>query len=354
MNINKFENLKIEKVIIHQIYKREHPSRIITPFYNDECSSLDDDALDVLKQRITKALSHKSNAIQMEFSSSNMFSPIRDFWKSDMSDEEFIAFSIEATFKLAEAQTSRAYPGGIVVVVKGTVQQINKPFLAIIKAEKQKGFTAQETNGKMILKFFNDLLLTPHQKLQKIGFFINNAVAGREIEAKDIDSFVFDSNTNSSISVSKATYFYSVYLGLDFKKDSDVLTNKFFEATKLYINSLDVSSDTKIDLGTALLSYLKVDVSRFVNAEDFAERYFEEPELKDSYIKFVEQKEVPLSNIRKNLSMIGDKLKTRNINFSNSVKLQVPVDDFSEIVDINELEGGKTSIIIQGKVLNEK
>lgn len=358
MPINKFENLRMENIIIHQIYKREQINIMVSPFYNDQCSDLDDVALDVLKQRITKAMSHKSHSIQMDIvndGDDSFYKQLVDFFQSDKSINKFITFSKTITRKLAEAQTSRAYPGGIIVVIKGTVQEINKPFISIIKAEKQNGFTAEETNGKMILKFFNDLLLTPHQKLQKIGFFINNAVEGRNIEKKDIDSFVFDSNTDSSLSASKASYFYNLFLGLNFRKDSDVLTHNFFEATKTYINSLNnITSNRKIELVTALLAYLKVDVSPFVNAESYAERYFGEADLRDSYIGFIEQRDIPTTNIRKNLSMIGDKLKTRNIFFSNSVKLQVPVDDFTDIVSINELEDGKTSIIIQGKVLNEK
>lgn len=358
MSINKFENLIIENVIIHQIYKREQLNTIVPPFYNEQCSELGDAALDVLKQRITKAMSHKSHSIQMDIvneDDASFYKHVVDFFSSDKSIDKFIPFSKAITRKLAEAQTSRAYPGGIIVVIKGTVQQINKPFISIIKAEKQNGFTAEETNGKMILKFFNDLLLTPHQKLQKIGFFINNAVEGRKIEKKDIDAFIFDSNTDSSFSASKASYFYNSFLGLNFRRDSDVLTHNFFEATKTFINSLnDIGSNKKIELVTALLSYLKVDVSPFVSAESYAERCFEEAELRDSYISFIEQKDIPTTNIRKNLSMIGDKLKTRNILFSNSIKLQVPVDEFTDIVHINELEDGKTSLIIQGKVLNEK
>lgn len=358
MPTNKFENFIIRKVIIHQIYKREVVEFITPPFYNSECSDLDYEASDILKQRITKAMSHKSHAIQMDFvddSNESVFRCCSDFWMSDMSDNEFIEMSKKITRKLAEAQITRAIPGGIVVVVKGTIQKINKPCIAVIKAERQNGFTAEEIEGKMILKFFNDLLLTPHQKLQKIGFFINNAVAGNTINKTDVDAFVFDSNTDSSTSASKANYFYSGFLGLDFKKDSDLLTSKFFVETKNFIGSYEkFDSNKKIDLITALLTYLKFNVSQFINVNTFAEEYFGDTQAIDAYINYVEKREVPLTNISKNLSMIGDKLKQRQFNFANNIRLQAPVDDFDDVVQINENEDGCTHIIVRGRMLNEK
>ena len=191
------DQMIIQKVVIHQVLKRETQENIIPPLYNNSCSELDDKSLDALQKRLTKSLGNNSHSMKMDihnFEDGSAYKYITNFWLSAENDDQFVQLSKDLTKLLAESQTSCRIPGGVIVVVKGIVTEYKKDFIAVIKAEKHDGFNITEEEGKNLLKYFNNLVLSPQQKLQKIGYFVNNAVRGREINPKDVDSFVFDSN----------------------------------------------------------------------------------------------------------------------------------------------------------------
>lgn len=356
--MDKFENLQITKVIIHEVYKRELTGEIKRPFFNTECCTLGTQEIEFLRQRITGAMSSRSSAIFMEIDNdgeNSIFQYIKSYWEnSDSNDENFIALSKEITHRLTEAQVSKGIPGGVVVVLEGTVQEINKPFVAIIKAESQNGFTLEKQDERRVLRFLRDLFLTPHQKLQKVGLFINNAVHGRKIMKTDIDAFVFDSNADSA-NTNKATYFYNNFLGLKYRSDSNVVTNKFFMSTKEFIQQCnEFSSTQKIDKISALISYLKFEVNQFVNANEFADRIFENSPLKRSYLDRLESEGISCERFRKDLSLADMHMKKRQIILDNKIKLFAPTDNFDDMVKITDNEDGTTSFVVQGKIQNER
>lgn len=349
-----FINVKIKKVAIHKIFKREDKKILIPPVYNNQCSELDIDAKRALTTRITKAFGNESHSLKMKIedtSEESVFKNITAFWENNQNDMDFLDLSKKLTYLLANAQNSRVYPDAIVVVVKGTTKAYNADFLAIIKAEIQDGFNIVENNGEQLLSYVNNLLLTRQQKLHKIAFFINNQVKGREIEAKDVDVFLFDSNTGESISESKAEYFYSDFLGLTFREDADVLTNKFFVTTKAFINENIRETLKRYRLQTALCDYLYVRQGMYINAAQFADDYFETGEIRDSYLRTIDNAGVPCIDIRKDVSMIKNK-KNRQLLFENSVKLTVPIDEMNDTIEIEESADGDTIIKIKGKYVN--
>lgn len=354
--MDKLENFKIDKIIFHEIYKKD--SEIPTPpFFSEKVTNLDLRGRYTLQDRVIKALGHKSTSIQMDIvdeSEDSMFRLIKDFFLSDQSEKLFIELSKNITKKLASSQTKRNIPGGAVITLLGTVQESNKQCICIIKAEKQSGFSIAEESKEKILKYFDELLLTPHQKLHKIGFFINNAVKGRNIDKTDMDVFVFDSNTNTNATLPKASYFYSSFLGLDFKKESNLFTKDFYYGTQTFVNAVnEINGIKKAEVITELISYLKNDVSALIEIQKFANRCFTNAEIRDKYIKFLEGKNVPTNGIRKDLSLIDKKLKKRKMNFDNSVVLQIPSSDFGDTVEMTENENGDTIITIKGRMLNE-
>ena len=257
---------------------------------------------------------------------------------------------------LSLAQNKRSHPGGIIICVEGTVQQAPKPFFCIIKAEKQDGFSLTRNEDGVVLSYIDDIFMTKNEKFQKLGLFINNAVSGRNIEQKDIDCYIFDSNTNASISKAKAEYFYRSFLGLTFRRDSDVITNKFFQETKQFIKGLaEISDIKKIELSTALLAYINSEGTTTINPIDFAEQSFTEAPIIDRYTSYLTNRGVALESIHKDTSMIGNALKVRSLFFSNNVKLQIPTEEFNEAIEITKDETtGETIIKIKGLMLDEK
>ena len=350
-----FINLKVKKAAIHKIFKREDKRVLIPPEYNNQCSDLDADARRALETRITKAFGNDSHSLKMKIedtSEESVYQRICDFWKGDQSDAEFLELSKRLTFLLAQAQNRRIYPDAIVVTVKGTTKAYNADFIAVIKAEIQDGFNIVESNGEQLLSYVNNLLLTRQQKLHKIGLFINNQIKGREIGLKDVDAFLFDSNTGKSVSDSKADYFYQSFLGLTFREDADVITNNFYIATKKYINECVGNSAERIRLHTALRNYLYISKVMYINPAQFADEYIGGGERKDAYLGAMDESGVPCTDTRKDVTMIKNG-KTRNLSFENSVKLTVPLEQFEEIIRIEENQNGDTIIRIKGKYLDE-
>lgn len=352
------ENLKIEKIILHQIFKRVEIGSIVNPIYNNIYCELDEKGVDTLKKRIINALGNKSHAMKMkvnDLGEESVYNLITNYWKSPETDAEFIDLSKKLTLALAEAQTSRRYPGGMVIVIKGTVTEFNEEYMAIIKADMQDGFNVAYKGDQQQMNYITDLFLTPNNKLQKMGLFVNKAIGSKEIKETDVDVYIYDSNTDASVSMAKAAYFYSDFLGLGFRDDADVITNKFYTFTKAFINTNNnIEHGKKINLNSALLSYLKSDVYAVINPTVFAENNILDSQLKDEYLDKIEKNGIPLENTYKDLSMIGEGLKTRKISFENSIKLQAPVEDFSDNIEIEEDQEGNTLIKIKGRFVNEK
>ncbi len=349
-----FTNVKIQKVAIHKIFKREDKKVLIPPVYNNQCSDLDIEAKRVLVTRITKAFGNDEHSLKMKIedtSDVSAFRSIADFWEAGQSDDDFLELSKNLTLLLATAQNSRVYPDAIVIVVKGTTRPLDVDFIAIIKAEIQDGFNIIEDNGEQLLSYVNNLLLTRQQKLHKIGFFVNNQIKGRKIEPKDVDVFLFDSNTGDSISDSKAEYFYKDFLGLAFREDANVLTNKFFVTTKTFINEKIDGTLERYNLQTALCDYMYVRQGSYINAAQFANDYLPNEEIRDAYLRTINSAGVPEIDIRKDVSMIKNK-KIRRLLFENSVKLTVPIEEVNDTFEIEENADGDTIIKIRGKYVN--
>lgn len=351
------DQMIIQKVVIHQVLKRENQHNITPPLYNDTCSELDNESLDALQKRFTKSLGSNSHSMKMEVRNTeagSVFQYITDFWLSNEDDDKFVQLSKELTKLLAESQTNGRIPGGVVVIVKGIVTEFQKDFIAIIKAEKHDGFNITEEEGRNLLKYFNNLVLSPQQKLQKIGYFVNNAVKGRAIAKKDVDAFVFDSNTSETSMSAHAAYFYDKFLGLGFRTDAEFITNKFYMGTRDFINTChSLSSENKINLQSDLRNYLEAGNTTVINPNDFIRRTVTDGKIIDEYLTFIDAQNVPLQDTKKYLNLVNKSMKDRRMSFENHIKLSGPSEAFKENIKVEE-RGEETIITIKGKYINEK
>ena len=358
MVVNKCANMKIKRYIVHQIFKRDENRGLIPPQFSDACGAMNIGYASKIKERIVKSMGSESHSIRMEIiniDENSVFNLIQNYWKMSHEEQDFINLSKRLTYMLAEVQNNRRYREGVVIFVEGTVQAVDKPFICIIKAEMQDGFSLKKSDDNLDLSYIDKIFMTKNEKFQKIGLLINNAVKGRTIEAKDVDCYIFDSNTDTSIAMSKAEYFYKTFLGMDFRKDSDVLTKQFVQTTKEFIQNMPVEDVEKIELSTALSSYVRERGTQIINPVDFAKANFENEEVIDSYNKYLSDHSIPLESIHKNTNMLGNWLKTRSLVFSNKVKVQVPVDEFDDAVEIKkDKKSGETIVTIKGMMLCEK
>jgi nucleoid-associated protein YejK len=356
-----FENLRIVRVVIHQVHKRLQDRQIVQPSYGSTLTSLGQEDTHALQDRLVAALGSSARCMEMEIASVGAGSAL-DLAKrlADSDDLLFIAQSCEAADMLAHAQTRLTIPGGIVIVVSGQLSAPAKRFIGIIKAEPHSGF-AFNNDGELSLEYLTNLVLTPEARLYKIGVFVENnpqAHSGNGWRA-----FVYDDLMTAANREGAAQYFYETFLGCNIPYNSARQTKKFFELTKEFVSKLEIPDDQKIDLNTGLYTYLKVDQSPTVDIATFANRFLKGAPLHDAYANFMERRGFPKVAVSKDLSEIKGQLQRRKVVFNSALQLSGPAEQFAQLVTVESIEGDMaengmrpewTRIIIRDRIRDEK
>jgi hypothetical protein len=353
-------NLEVARVILHEV-KRRTDDQIPPPDYGIELEELDEAALEELRLRVVAAMSRSDRCMQMA---------IRDCGPQSMTqlaarlvgsdDELFVGQSRGVADLLAVAQKSRGIPGGVTVVFSGTVGVPTRRFLAVIKAEVHAGFTREQHNGRLVLKYLDKLLLTPSMKLYKIGFFVEADPAAADLSL-GWQAYIYDDAMTPKDKYGAAHYFYEGFLGLAFPESSARQTKQFHDWTKTYIHQLNVPEEDKVTLHNALVTYLKADQSPTVNVQTFADTYLGDAELRDTYRTFMAEKGFPRHAVPKDLADVSRSLKTRRITFRNQVKLIAPAEGFDNLISMETIDsdgiddqGQWTKVIVKDRIRTQE
>ena len=332
-------NLQVNRVILHEVFKRTDDRSKVQPEYGLAIEDLDIAALDALRERIVAVMSRSERCIEMTISKSEPTSMVAVASRlADADDKLYLAGSRSVADLLAEAQRSRTIPGGILVVFNGSFGVPMKRIVGIIKAEVHTGFQRELKDGRSILKFLEKLLLTPQTKLYKIGLFVEQD-ARADVLSTRWRAFLYDEMITVRDRYGAAQYFYDGFLGLTFPASSARNTKQFHDFTKTFIQALDVPEEDKIGLHNALVTYLKVDQSPTVEVTAFAASYFGDPVVQDAYEKFMGEKGFPDTAINKDLADVERALKLRRIVFRNQVRVTAPAEGFDNLIRIEVVSG---------------
>jgi|GEM_PF-187002 len=336
-------NLKVERIIIHQVFQRGPDGQIIAPIQGHDFMNFDYSAMDAFKKRVSDALGEGSRAVQMEIVNQDAHKLPRVIDEIIVQDDStFSVSSYDVAKMLADAQQSKGIPGGIVVVFSGTQGPNNAGFVGIIKAEVHTGYEkATNDMGEISLKFVEELLLTPAARLYKTaGFFERSNAATDSDDLNDKWAvMVSDSQINKADGKAAAQYFYADFLGCDYPETSARTTKHFYEATSKFISNMGVSASEKSDLFNALTTYLKVDTSPTISPSNFAESYFSDIDTQDAFTNFMKTEGLPDTAFTKDLDHIQSKLKFHSIKFRSNVKISAPSDTFKDLVTIETIAG---------------
>ena len=273
-----------------------------------------------------------------------------------MNDDEFVEKSKAIAYKLAEAQNTRTIPGGIVLIFSCTTGLNSNPAWGIIKAEIQEGFVKEIDSDALLLRYITDLLLTPQQRMYKLGMFIEIGRSNSEVperEPADFKNYVYDHNMTRNETQHAAYYFYRDFLGCNYSPTDKKLTSDFYNETKNFIKNSELSEDDKGELNTALFTYMKVSQEQIIHVQEFADEYLPTEELKQEYINHMESRSFPTHAIGKDLTYIRNKLKQRKVTFTSNVKIIAPADEFNQLVQIHpDIEKEQTIVTIKGLIQN--
>ena len=346
-----FKNLHFKHIILHNVHKPDD-SGAVAPTLSSSLTKLDPKGLLKLEERISSVLGSKTSSLEMDVADKSTLSCFNLSKQLIQANPVgFVKYSGEIAKLHTKIHISKQWPDGTLVIISGTTGPSNKRCLIIIKAEQQAGFTETLTKGQIVMKYLENLILTPQSKLYKIGVFIEETEKPSG-PVGELLAHVFDSNIKANDDRSAARYFYSNFLGLRIPNNASQRTRDFFELTTEFISALDTSDDEKLDLKQALFTYLKVEKIDTIETEEFGKKYLV-TETHDEYSHFMRAKGFPETAISKDTKLINRQLARRKLSFNNDIKVTAPSSNFSELVKILETEDEYTLIRVKGHLIGQ-
>lgn len=347
-----FKNLKVSDIIIHQIYKRNEKSEIIQPFISKKIIELDAKGMLEFQTRIIESCGDNSHSAEMKIKDDSKDSLFQNAATLlTLKSKSFVQQSEIFAHKLADAQSSRKYPDGLLVIFTGTVGKNNLRYTGLLKAEPQHGFSKQDDGDTISLKYLDDLVLTPAQKYYKLGIYIEKKES-KSSSLRNKDDFsiiVYDQKLTEKETRLGSIYFYESFLGCEFAPTDKKLTQDFYDLTKTFIKNNFTEEEERLDMLNSLYTYLKNDLSTLVSPKDFSDKYII-PEKKDKFEVFFKEQKFPARSINKDTSYIQNKLKRRTIKFNSKVTITAPSESFEKLVHIESKTDTETFLKIFGVI----
>lgn len=347
-----FSNLNFGRVILHNVHKPNDKGSVPATISID-LTSLDAGGKQLLQERVSKVLGTGSGSLAMEIADKAPGS-CYDYAKQliEATKTNFVSISAAIAHHHTKIHLNKRWPSGTLVIISGTTGTINRRCLIVIKAEQQAGFTETLLNGKIILSYLSNLILTPQSKLYKIGiFYEENPKKNGAVDV--LNAHVYDNNIKSGDERQAAKYFYAGFLGLKLPENGMQKTREFMEHTSNFITGLDIDSEKKVDLQQALYTYLKTDKSTTIEVAEFAQKYLDNEEA-DDFSSYMEDIGFPDSAVTKDTKLIDKKLAIRKLYFSGNVKITAPSDTFGELISILESTETDTTLKITGVLLSQE
>ncbi|MYZ44235.1 nucleoid-associated protein [Schauerella aestuarii] len=359
MSAFEFKAITINQLIAHTVFAKNNALPVMEPKLSGSLLELNDDEGDakaLVQQRLTEALGSRSHGVETAIArnTSDDFAQIAaKMLNAD--DADFVLGSQQLAIKLQAAHTSTRWPGGILILISGTVGHPANRFIAAIKAETDKGFNAVEKDGKLMLQVVKRMLLSATQRLYKVGLLvqIGPMKPGPDgiVDAAHFRCFLFDHLFNNKETARPASYFYDAFLGMAVLESNREKTRIFYEQSKSFIsNCAELSNDEKISLREALRTTLRSNAAT-INADEFAKEHLAE-KLQGEYLQALRTHGFPDNAVAKDLEYIKYVLrKPPSTKFSTGVEVKAPPDGkFEDLVRIGEVVDGYTKIEIKGVV----
>lgn len=332
-----FENLHVGRVVVHEVFQRGTDRLIRTPAYSDHLEALSPEAMGAFRLRLTDALAGEAQSLQMDIARTGAGSFLDIANKMiGCDDEGFLEASKAIANHLAEAQTSRSYPGGMLIVFDGTVGAPAVPFVGAIKAETQEGFRRHRSGEQVLVEFVENIFLTPATRLYKIGLMLREDPS--TTPPMGWRAHVFDSNISRNNRENAAAYFYEAFLGCALPSDGSYQTAKFFDLTKKFIQSTSLAPDQQRDLYDSLYVFVKDEQAPTFTAEQFNDRFIPE-DLQAPYTEFMEAKKFPSYAVVRDTSKMGSRLRRRRMKFGTEIELTGTPTALQEKVTVSNIEG---------------
>jgi len=336
--------LIIERIIIHDIPKRNKAQTDIEPNYSEQDTKIPDGIRMFFKERIINAI-QSVKAFHICFDETND-SPVPLYVKNLMTSNEgiFIEHSKKIANRLLEIQGG-VNTAGILLIMSGTLN--NKKVCILMKLERDNGLQLErnvQTNSFNI-KEIKDLMLTKKTRLYKIALLVQ-----RKDFNVDHDGMLIDFQIDIKAKKEIQTFFMRDFLGCKPYEDPKVATQKFYKCTKIFIESMIDDKATQTKYIQDLNSYIQKNQST-ISSKEFADDYFTESEHKDNYKKFLQEKKVQYSKAYvKDISLIDKNIKKITVTFDNDIAIIGNKGTLDKKVQFSKLKDGRDKAEIISKI----
>lgn len=335
-----FTSVKIEKIIVHDIPKHLKDDFSILPSYSENVSTLTDGLRLFFKDKIVSSLS-STKALKISFDD-HSDSPVSWLGKEiiDNSGDTIVAKSKAIAKHLFEIQ-SGLNTAGILVVIYGKVG--SKGACILMKLERDSGAQLMidpKTNSFNIEEVKN-LMLTKKTRIFKVALLILKEQFGYSY-----DGFVVDHQVDMKAKKSVKTWFIS-FLGCKAYDDPKIATQKFYNFTKTFINTIEDEID-RANCIMHLNSYVQMN-KQTIDPKEFADSYLKTSAQKNDYMNYLESKNFNFSAFQKDLTQIKRQLKIK-ILFENDILVMGKKGDLGDKVKLERLENGLHKAEIISKI----
>ncbi len=351
-------NINIEKIIAHEVI-RASELNTKTPIYNNSLINLNESGKELVIDRIIDIISPGSHCIDLVAGNLNQGGPFNII--TNMLDYDipvFIRASQGLAKSLSQSQTAGSIKAGSAIFIKGNAYDngIHSRFIAIIKADSDKGLSREIDNNQITLKYVNDILLGDSSRLIKIALFIENNPPNQPInlgQIRNTDDFtikVYDHLMQNSTAGNASQYFYSTFLKCKIAENAARKTMEFYEITREFINNMDIEQDQKVEYYYDLISYLRSNDSSIIEPATFARGFLPDVQ-QDNFLEQCERSGLT-GSISKDTRLIKGKLGRQSLKFTSKVTIIAPPEVFNSAVQVTGPAGedGWTTIKIKGEI----
>jgi len=331
-----FGTLQVERAIIHQIPKRLSSEGAVALRTTDIEIPPVLESMNFLAERIKESLVKSSYSVAFD---PEPESPVPDLISRlfESENDDFVHISQRIALHLYTSQTG-VNSRGVLVITQ--VKLENKPALAILKLEDEKGceYEILENNKGLItcsLKQVENLMLTGG-KIFKVGIFVK--------ESDCIAGCISDKQRGIKTQTLVANFFLKRFLGCYLLKSPAITTNQFIRTCQNFINN-DVSSvELKQRYEIALLSLINNN-NDVIEPTNFASLNMHVDD-RQKFIDRLEQDEVPTTNFEKDISTTGNSIRNMHVTFTNNECTVAISGNASSLEDliIEETDDGRVKV----------
>lgn len=321
-DVSDFGTLKVDQVIMHRVprggRRTEEPETIEFSEAPIELSTLDRGFIEL---RLKSTLAGRARPVVEDPSLS---SPTPATVKGLLSGTgDLVSDSVALTRSLHELQ-KWVSPVGLVMVITGQLD--GEPCLIITKMEHEEGMRVQRTStadGKLTYKaeYLRDLILGEGTQVFKVGIFKESDAHADAL----LRGLVVDAQQSGS---GVAAYFIE-FLGCQFVRRSDVLTETFFKEGQRFIaRTAKDDPERHADYQIALLSEMQSS-SKSLSAETFAQLHLRQ-EDQDAFVAHLSDCGLPVKSFRKDVTLVASSIRRFKLQTERGATVLAPPEMYSD------------------------